>query len=210
MPSWSKLQWAYFGSTAAQAVVIIPIQVSVLPFNHVFSMSADSLGSTILVIYLQWVNSVVYQVPLSYVTPLTLGTTALGALYQFALTLDAYRIKNNIQLFVLCVCNICLSVATVMQYGQIKDANGRILINHDMYGTPFAKYEWRFWDHVSPALITCIVVSCASSLAMCGLAYGLYQEFSWALYEQVSPDRKMRLRYFTYQVSINRNHGRSV
>lgn len=88
-----------------------------------------------------------------------------------------------------------------MQYSQIKAANAEILINHDMYGKPFAKYEWRFWDHVSPALITCIVVSCASSVSMCGLAYGLYQEFSWALYEQVSPDRKMHLRYFVYQVS---------
>ncbi|KAK7190950.1 hypothetical protein DPSP01_009157 [Paraphaeosphaeria sporulosa] len=187
MPSWvprSKLEWAYFGSTATQAVAIIPAQV------------------TILVVYLQWVNSVVYQVPLAYVTPLTLGTTALGALYQLALTLDAYRIKNNIQLFVQCVCNICLSIATVMQYSQIKEANRRILINHDMYGTPFAKHEWKFWDHVSPALITCIVVSCACSVAMCLFAYGLYREFSWALYEQVSPDRKMRLRYFAYQIYL--------
>ncbi|KAJ4357705.1 uncharacterized protein N0V89_002281 [Didymosphaeria variabile] len=187
MPSWvprSKLEWAYFGSTATQAVVITPVQV------------------TVLVVYLEWVNSVVYQVPLAYVTPLSLGTTTLGALYQLVLTLDAYRIKNNIQLFVQCICNICLSIATVMQYGQIRNANARILINHDMYGTPFAKYDWKFWDHVSPALITCIVISCLSSVAMCGLAYGLYREFSWALYEQVSPDRKMRLRYVAYQVYL--------
>jgi hypothetical protein len=163
--------------------------------------SADYDHSTILVVYLHWVNSVVYQVPLAFITPLTLSITTLGALYQLALTLDAYRIKNNIQLFVQCICNICLSIATVMQYRQIKNANARILINTDMYGTPFAKYDWRFWEHVSPALITCLVVSCVSTVAMCGLAYGLYQEFSWALYEHVSPDRKMRARYFAYQVS---------
>lgn len=161
----------------------------------------DPCDSVIIVVYLQWVNSVVYQTPLGYVTPLTLGVTALGAFYQLVMTLDAYRIKNNIQLFVLCVCNICFSIATVMQHGQIKDANGRILINHDMHGTPFAKLDQKFWDHVAPALITCIAVSCACSIAMLGLMWSLSQEFSWALYEQVSPDRKTRTRYFAYQVS---------
>ncbi|KAJ4294407.1 hypothetical protein N0V90_008097 [Kalmusia sp. IMI 367209] len=187
MPSWfprSKLEWAYFGSTATQAVVVTAIQV------------------TVLVVYLQWVNSVVYQVPLAYVTPLTLGITTLGAIYQLVLTLDAYRIKNNIQLFVQCVCNVCMSIATIMQHGQIKEANARILINHDMYGTPFAKYDWRFWQHASPALLTCIVISCLCSTVMCGLSYGLHREFSWNLYEQVSPDRKIRTRYFVYQVYL--------
>lgn len=153
-------------------------------------------------VYLDWVNIVVYQVPVSYVTSLTLAITTFGALYQFILTIDAYRIKNNIQLLAQCVCNICLSIATAMQYNQIKVASAGISVNHafDEDLTPFAK-DWKFWEHVSPALITCLIVSCICSLTMCGCAIWLTREFSWALYEEVSPDRKMRSRYFAYQVS---------
>lgn len=153
-----------------------------------------------MMVYLQWVNPVVYQVPVSYVPSLTLGVTTMGALYQLVLTLDAYRIKNNIQIAVQCICNVCLSIATVMQYYQIKEANSRIRVGEDMYKTPFAKRDWHFWTHVSPALITCIVVSCVCSTAMCVLVIGLTREFSWKLYEQVSPDLTMRRRYFVYQV----------
>ena len=153
-----------------------------------------------LVVYLNWVNSVAYQVPVSYVTPLTLAITTLGAIYQLALTLDAYRIKNNIQLLVLCICNVCFSIATIMQYGQIKAARDRVIVNHDMYGTPFTKNDWMFWEHASPALLTCMVVSCICSTAMCALTFGLSREFSWTLYQEVSPDRKMRGRYLVYQV----------
>lgn len=154
----------------------------------------------VLLVYLSWVNSVAYQVPISYVTPLALAVTTLGVLYQFILTLDAYRIKNNIQLLMQSICNVCLSIATVMQYGQIRHARDRILVNHDQFGTPFAKYDRKFWEHVSPALITCIVTSCVCSTAICAVAFGLSREFSWTLYEQVSPDRKIRSRYLVYQV----------
>ena len=154
----------------------------------------------VLLVYLSWVNSVVYQVPLSYVIPLALGVSTLGVLYQFILTLDAYRIKNNVQLLVQCVFNVCLSVAIVMQYGQIRRAASSLLENYDQFGTPLVKHDRRFWEHVSLALITCIATSCACSAAICAVAFGLSQEFSWTLYEQVSPDRKMRSRYLVYQV----------
>lgn len=135
-------------------------------------------------------------------TPLTLAVTTLGALYQFILTLDAYRIKNNTQLFVLCICNVCFSVATIMQYSQIKAARDRVIVNTDMYGTPFAKNDWKFWEHASPALLTCMVISCICSTALCALSFALSREFSWKLYQEVSPDRKMRARYFVYQVRV--------
>ncbi|CAN9193031.1 unnamed protein product [Alternaria alternata] len=34
---------------------------------------------------------------------------------------------------------------------------------------------------------------------MCWLARGLYREFSWALYQHVSPDRKIQTKYMIYQ-----------
>jgi hypothetical protein len=157
----------------------------------------------VLVVYLNWVNSVVYQVPLAYVTPLTLAVNSLGCLFQLILTLDAYRIKNHLQIFVQCVANICLSVSTVLQYGETRDAAARILLNHDMYGTPFADHDWPFWKKSSIGLMVCVVVTCACSAVMCGLARGLYREFSWALYQHVSPDKKTQNKYMVYQVSTS-------
>lgn len=118
------------------------------------------------------------------------------------LTLDAYRIKNHIQLFMQCLCNICLSVSTVMQYNQIKDARDRLIVGANLAKLPFAKVDRHFWQRVSPGLIVCIAVSCICSTSMCGLAYGLHKEFSWALYQHVSPDVKTRRRYFSYQVYL--------
>ncbi|KAG9193642.1 hypothetical protein G6011_03677 [Alternaria panax] len=37
---------------------------------------------------------------------------------------------------------------------------------------------------------------------MCGLARGLYREFSWALYQHISPDRKIQNKYMIYQIYL--------
>lgn len=152
--------------------------------------------------YLNWVNSSVYEVPVSFVVPLTLAVTTFGTLYQVILTLDAYRIKNNIQLLMQCICNMILMVATVLQYRQIKNARDRIIVGFNMHYIPFAKNDWKFWEHVHPGLITCMVVSCVCTVSMCILAFALHKEFVWAIYKQVSPDIKMRKRYTCYQVGL--------
>jgi hypothetical protein len=137
-----------------------------------------NISRVVLVVYLNWVNSVVYQVPIAYVTPLTLAVNSLGCLCQLILTLDAYRIKNHVQIFMQCVANICLSISTVLQYGEIRDAAAMILLDYDHYGTPLADHDWPFWKKASVSLMVCAVVTCGCSTIMCGLAMGIYREFS--------------------------------
>ncbi|EOA84372.1 uncharacterized protein SETTUDRAFT_21723 [Exserohilum turcica Et28A] len=187
MVSWwpaTRLEWAFFSATAVQACVNITIQM------------------VVLVYYLDWVNSVIYQVPLAYIISLTLSINSLGCLYQLILTLDAYRIKNHIQIFVLCAANICLSASTILQYGEVKSAQADALRNYDMHNTPFAKNDWGFWQHVSPALITCIAVSCLCSAITCILAIQLHREFSWSLYQHISPDLDIQNKYMVYQIYL--------
>ncbi|KAH6613029.1 hypothetical protein C7974DRAFT_322330, partial [Boeremia exigua] len=128
------------------------------------------------------VNLVVCKVPISYVVPLTLSISTLGCLFQVAMTLDAYRIKNNAQIFLQCIFNTCLSVLTVCQYIFIKDANGRI--------------------HVSPGLVVCAAVLCVCSATMYWLAFALHREYAWAIYQHINPDRETSNRYFTYQIYL--------
>ena len=159
------------------------------------------LNSTVLIVYLNWVNPVVYQVQRAFVTPLTLGISSLGVIYQMILTLDAYRIKNHIQIFVQCAANVCLAISSVMQYNELKDSTAQLITDEDQYHTPLVKVDWPFWKKVSPGLMVCTIQTCICSLVMCGLAPGLYREFSWALYQHVSPDKKIQNKYFVYQVS---------
>jgi hypothetical protein len=204
MISWwpeTRLEWAFFSTTAVQALTNITIQTFVSPPHNLAPEPSLNVFRVVLVVYLDWVNSVVYQVPLAYVTPLTLAVNSLGCLFQVILTLDAYRIKNYIQIFVQCIANICLSISTVLQYAEVKDAAAEIIVAYDMHGTPFADLDWPFWKKTSIGLMVCAVVTCVCSAIMCGLARGLYREFSWALYQHVSPDRKIQNKYFVYQVS---------
>lgn len=140
------------------------------------------------------------QVPLSYVITLTLSINTLGCLYQLILTLDAYRIKNHLQVFALCIANVCLSASTILQYGEINQAQARALRGYNQYHIPFVKRDWHFWQRVSPGLMVCTIVSSLCSAFMCAIAPKLYREFAWALYQDVSPDTRVQKKYMVYQV----------
>lgn len=180
----TNLEWAYFAATTVQAAAITALQL------------------TVLFRYLDWVNPVIYQVPLSYTAPISIAVFVGGCIYQSFLTIDAFRIKNNIQLFAQCICNICLSISSAMQYGQIKKAVHRVTKGYDMFHTPFAKLDIPFWSQTNPLLIAGIVVVFGCTVAMCYLAYKLHREFAWALYKDISADINIRSRYLTYQVYL--------
>ncbi|USP72783.1 hypothetical protein yc1106_00057 [Curvularia clavata] len=187
MLSWwpeTQLEWAFFAAAAAQGVINTTIQM------------------IILVVYFQWINPQIYEVPLAFVISLTLSINTLGCLYQMTLTLDAYRIKNHLQIFALCITNVCLSASTVLQYHTVNDAQARAVTNWNQYHIPLAKPDWPFWRRVSPGLIVCAVVSCLCSIFMCGIAPKLYREFAWALYQDVSPDTKVQRKYMFYQIYL--------
>lgn len=141
------------------------------------------------------------QVPLSYVITLTLSINTLGCLYQMILTLDAYRIKNHLQIFALCVANVCLSASTILQYGEVKAAQAQALRGYNQYMKPFVDRDFHFWRRVSPGLMVCAIVSSLCSTLMCAIAPKLYREFAWALYQDVSPDTRIQRKYMVYQVS---------
>ncbi|RSM19565.1 hypothetical protein CDV31_001452 [Fusarium ambrosium] len=180
----TKLEWAFFGVAVAQFVLVTLLQI------------------TILVRYLRWVNPVVYQVPVSYVIPMVFAISTLGCVFQAIVALDSCRIKNKIQIWAQCVINVCLSVTAGMQFVQAKEAAERILKGYDGQKNPFADSEKPFWKYTQPALIACIAIYSACSLFMVTLACWLHVEFSWTLYEHVSPDVKMKARHLRYQAYL--------
>ncbi|KAF5977190.1 glycoside hydrolase [Fusarium bulbicola] len=176
----TRLEWAFVGITAAQAIVII------------------SLQTAILVKYLDWVNPVVYQVPVSYITPVASAVSIISLGFQAVLSVDSCRIKNKVQLWTQCILNICFSISIGMEYFQVKGAAERVSHGEDMYKAPFADNSMPDWDVAGPLSNACIAVSSACSLCMCALAYSLHMEFSWSLYEHISPDLRMTARHAKY------------
>ncbi|EOD43537.1 hypothetical protein UCRNP2_9767 [Neofusicoccum parvum UCRNP2] len=177
-------EWAFFGTTAVQAAVNTALQLYVLDR------------------YLRWVNPNVYQVPRSYTIPVTFAVFVLGILYQFVLSWDSLRIKNNIQLFAQGICNVCLCVAAVMQYQQVEDVVKELPPNRDMHNKPLVKLDVNVWMMIRPALMASIAVVGACSVAMCGLAYKLHRQFAWALYKDINADSSLRTRYLVYQIFL--------
>ncbi|KAL0262410.1 hypothetical protein SLS55_003856 [Diplodia seriata] len=156
----------------------------------------------VLLNYLDWVHPWAYQVPLAYTYPISIAVIIAGIAYQAILTLDAFRIKNNIQLFAQCIANICLAIATTMQYGQLQHAASRVSSGHASYpDEPFTK-DRPFWAQTQPLLIISIIAACSSTVGMAVLAIKLHREFSWALYKDISADLEIRGRYFAYQVYL--------
>ncbi|KAF4452116.1 hypothetical protein F53441_5049 [Fusarium austroafricanum] len=183
----TRQEWAFVSLATVQAIVIIALQI------------------TVLVEYLDWVNPVVYQVPVSYVIPIASAVTMLAFGFQAVLAVDSCRIKNKIQIWTQCLLNICFSIATGMQYFQVEFAAGRVSKGYDMYRTPFADNRKPFWAIAKPISITCVAFSSACSLCMCLMAFYLHMEFAWSLYEHISPDLKMTARhvkYLTYLVFL--------
>ncbi|KAI9150672.1 IQ calmodulin-binding motif [Paramyrothecium foliicola] len=126
------------------------------------------------------------------------AVSSLGCWFQVVVAVDTCRIKNKLQIWSQCIINICLSITLAFQYGQVKDVNRRIPHNTDQFGVPHAKNVDGFWKPAHPALIACIVVSSVCSIAMCAIAARLHTEFSWSLYEHITPDVQMKRRHQKY------------
>ncbi|KAF1940225.1 hypothetical protein EJ02DRAFT_406854 [Clathrospora elynae] len=160
----------------------------------------------VLLEYFAWINPVVYQVPRSYVVPLNVGLFMLGNIYQAALAFDALRMKNNLQLYSICVLNISLFVFSVMRYFQIKDTAAELQLGQAgdpaVSTTPFTNRSIDYWGKVQGVLLGSSAFLGVCSLTSCVLVFFLQREFRWAIYRHISGSLEMLRRYLAYQVLL--------
>ncbi|KAJ5794113.1 hypothetical protein N7457_000712 [Penicillium paradoxum] len=123
-----------------------------------------------------------------------LGLYIFALLYELALSYDALRRKNIIQLVGLCICNLGLLTYGFIQMQEIKVTisslvTDKILSNHlqDLYRVE---------------LILVPVILGIGTVCMAFFTWKLRAEFSWSIYKNISADLQMKRRYFTYQVFI--------
>ncbi|KAJ5494313.1 hypothetical protein N7463_010400 [Penicillium fimorum] len=122
-----------------------------------------------------------------------LGLYIFALLYELALSYDALRRKNTIQLVGVCICNLGLLAYGILQIQEIKDTvsslTGENLSDHleDLY-------------HIEIILVP--VFLGIGTVCMSVFTWKLRAEFSWSIYKNISADLQMKRRYFTYQVYI--------
>ncbi|PVI05328.1 hypothetical protein DM02DRAFT_639317 [Periconia macrospinosa] len=177
-------EWGFLGIIMAQA------------------MSGAALEIVVLWKYLGWVSPIVYQVPRSYSIIVNCGLAMFGLTYQAFLAFDALHVKNNVQVYSICICNVLLFVFNVMRYGQTEIVISGLRESRAQGTEPLVDLSVDFWKVVFPVLITSSVLVGACCVGLFAFAYKLHKEFAWAIYRHVSGSRQTRRRFLTYKVLI--------
>jgi hypothetical protein len=125
-----------------------------------------------------------------------LALYAFGFIYELVLVYDALRLKNTIQVIGICLCNVGLLIYGAVQVQQIKEAVGVL--------TVMDKIDKDVWPKTEPFLIIIPIVVAMGSVLMGIVAWKLYDEFAWSIYKHISADLRMKRRYLTYQVGLQR------
>lgn len=119
-----------------------------------------------------------------------------GFLYQIALTWDALRLKNTIQVIGLCMYNIGLMIYSAVQTDQIQD----VLLTIGPGTANGGPSPADLWPIVKPYLVAVPCVVALGTIFMAAVAWKLYQEFAWSIYKHISADVAQKRRYLVYQV----------
>lgn len=120
-----------------------------------------------------------------------LGLYIFALLYELALSYDALRRRNTIQLVGLCICNQGLFAFGILQMREINDTIATLA-------------DKSLSDHLQELykieLILVPVFLGTGTLCMSFFTWKLRAEFSWSIYKNISADLQMKRRYFVYQV----------
>ncbi|KAG0155308.1 hypothetical protein PDIDSM_883 [Penicillium digitatum] len=122
-----------------------------------------------------------------------LGLYIFALLYELALSYDALRRRNTIQLVGLCICNQGLFAYGLLQMREIKDRISNLSSKN---------LSDRLQDFYKIELILVPVFLGAGTMCMSFFTWKLRAEFSWSIYKNISADLQMKRRYFVYQVYI--------
>ena len=140
------------------------------------------------------------ELPPSKIITTYLALFIFAFIYELILTWDALRLKNTIQIIALCAFNFAILVYAPFQKPQLDDVlltlrstpvEGRESLDQD--------FNPEFYEDYLIA-VPCVIAF--AFVAMCFVAWKLYQEFAWSIYKHISADLRLKRRYLAYQVRI--------
>jgi hypothetical protein len=149
-------------------------------------------------------------IPLVKTIPTYLTLFIFGFLYQLVLVYDALRLKNTIQVIGLCFYNCGMLLYAAIQYDQVNKAIEG-LINYVTNTNPPQPQPYidpndphPVWQIIRPYILAVPCIIALFTVVMSGIAWKLYDEFAWTIYKHISADLRMKRRFLTFQVLIQK------
>ncbi|ORZ02590.1 hypothetical protein BCR43DRAFT_509751 [Syncephalastrum racemosum] len=173
---WSSSRYSTFLVLFAifEAIVVIALEAVVFAKFYSSGFAQDSLGRGIPVYLMIFIVCQIYQVAISW---------------------DAVRMQNTIQVIAFILFNLCCFIYAVFQFQQISEA-----LHNDGDGAEVdaGRLEW---------IITRLLIANAVVIGICELVYfyigaRLYQEFGWRIYKKIGADPEIRNMYRWYQILL--------
>ncbi|CAI4218536.1 unnamed protein product [Parascedosporium putredinis] len=130
--------------------------------------------------------------------PTFLTLFIFGFLYELIVVWDALRMKNTIQVIGVCISNLALLIYTAIQIEQISEALDIL----SKFSGALKSDPVKIWADIRPFLVAIPAIIAACTIAMCFVAWKLYQEFAWDILKHIGADYRMKKRFLHYQIYI--------
>lgn len=129
--------------------------------------------------------------------PTFLALFIFGFIYEIVLVWDALRMKNTIQIIIICIANLAFLVFSALQIDQIMEAIQ--VINKD---EPARLLKITLWKDLRPFLLAMPCVIGFVFAILCFISWKLYQDFAWDILKHIGADYRMKKRFLHYQIYI--------
>ncbi|RAL17426.1 uncharacterized protein BO97DRAFT_359230 [Aspergillus homomorphus CBS 101889] len=180
----TRNEWMFCGTLFAQGSIVTLLEIF------------------ILVEWYSWINPPIYQVPVSYVVPISLAILIFACVYETLLSLDAVHHKNSILLTAICFSNLCIIIFASLKCVETKDAVTSVRYGVDGTGHPFTDSSKDLWNIIQPAVLAAPIILALSSAGLILAAYRLQRDYTWIIYKTIHGDPSLRWRYLAYELYI--------
>ncbi|KAN0066340.1 hypothetical protein ACQY0O_000434 [Thecaphora frezii] len=136
-----------------------------------------------------------------------LAIFVFGMIFQVAITLDALRLKNTIQVIGVCIFNVALAIAAGLEITQVRDALHSQDTQRGGIPCPFdemqvCRAEDIIFPEVHRLLIGVTVICAAAEIPILFWTAKLWTEFGWIVYQKIGADLRIRSMFMWYQTFI--------
>jgi predicted membrane protein len=142
------------------------------------------------------------QIAPSYIVPIDAAIMCFACIYEFSLSIDAMRHKNNILLFAICVSNVFAMAFAAMQYPAMQGFSETMPKQRAMHDIPLVDISRNIWPQIRGPQFAVPIFIGLCTLGIWGLAFQLHKQYAWSIYRSVQGDSRIRARLLAYEVSV--------
>ena len=126
-----------------------------------------------------------------------------ACIYEFSLSIDAMRHRNNILLFAICVSNVFAMAFGAIQYHAMKDFCETMPKQRAMHDVSLVDISRNIWPQIQGPQLAVPIFIGVCTVGIWWLALQLHKQYAWSIYRSVQGDSRIRARHLAYEVSAS-------